>query len=69
MATFVSRFFVSHRNGSAHTVINRGPGEIFNFREQTLKMEADDAPGQGLQSAIKKKNQTNFSIKLWVFQF
>jgi hypothetical protein len=27
--------------------------KIFNFREQTLKMGANDAPGQGLQSALK----------------
>jgi hypothetical protein len=27
--------------------------KIFNFREHTLKMEENDAPGQGLQYALK----------------
>ena len=38
--------------------------KIFNFREQTLKMVANDAPGQGLKYALKNKHQTNFSKKL-----
>jgi hypothetical protein len=28
--------------------------KIFNFREQTLKMGANDVPGSGLQYALKK---------------
>jgi hypothetical protein len=36
--------------------------KIFNFREQTLKMGANDAPGQGIQSALKKTR-----IKLFFF--
>jgi len=43
--------------------------KIFNFCEQTLKMGANDAPGQGLQSAPKNRHQTKFLRKLWVFQF
>jgi hypothetical protein len=55
-------------------VLNGGSGElqlykIFNFREQTLKMGANDAPaGQPSQSAIKNKHRTKFLRKLWVFQ-
>ena len=33
---------------------------------QTLKMAANDASGQGLQSAPKNRHQNNFSRKLWV---
>ena len=32
-------------------------------------MGANDAPGQGLQSATKNRHQTNFLRKLWAFQF
>ena len=43
--------------------------KIFNFREHTLKMEENDALGQGLQYALKNKHRTKFLRKLWVFQF
>ena len=36
------------------------------FCEQTLKMDANDASGQGLQSARKNRHQHKFSRKLWV---
>ena len=39
---------------------------FFSFCEQTLKMAANDASGQGLQSAPKNMHQNNFSRKLWV---
>ena len=39
---------------------------FFSFCEQTLKMAANDASGQGLQSAPKNRHQNNFSRKLWV---
>ena len=34
--------------------------EIFSFCEQTLKMAANDASGQGLQSALRNKHQNIF---------
>ena len=40
--------------------------KIFSFCEQTLKMAANDASGQGLQSVQKNRHQNNFSRKLWV---
>ena len=43
--------------------------KIFNFREQTLQMGENDAPGQGLQYALKTRHQTDFLRKLWAFQF
>jgi hypothetical protein len=43
--------------------------KTFNFREHTLKMGANDAPGQGLQPVLKNKHRTKFLRKLWVFQF
>ena len=43
--------------------------KIFNFRKQTLQMGENDAPGQGLQYALKNRHQTNFLRKLWAFQF
>jgi hypothetical protein len=33
--------------------------KIFNFREHTLKMEENDAPGQGLQSVFFLKKQAS----------
>ena len=36
---------------------------FFSFCEQTLKMAANDASGQGLQSAQKNRHQNNFSRK------
>jgi hypothetical protein len=42
------------------------PFFFFSFFEQTLKMAANDASGQRLQSAPKNRHQNNFSRKLWV---
>ena len=39
-----------------------------SFYEQTLKMAANDASGQGLQSAIKNKHQNIFLRKLQAFE-
>ena len=36
--------------------------KIFSFCEQTLKMGANDASGQGLQYALKNRRQNNFSV-------
>ena len=38
--------------------------KIFSFWEQTLQMGTNDASGQGLQSALKIKRQTNFFGKI-----
>ena len=42
--------------------------KIFTFCEQTLKMGANDASGQGLQSALKNKHQNIFLRKLQAFE-
>jgi hypothetical protein len=42
--------------------------KIFYFCEQTLKIGANDAPGQGLQTAQKTGIKLIFLRKLWVFQ-
>ena len=42
--------------------------KIFSFCEQTLKMGANDASGQGIQSALKNKHQNIFSRKLQAFE-
>ena len=42
--------------------------KIFSFCEQTLKMGANDASGQGLQSALKNRHQNIFLRKLQAFE-
>ena len=42
--------------------------KIFSFCEQTLKMGANDASGQGLQSALKNMHQNIFLRKLQAFE-
>ena len=42
--------------------------KIFSFCEQTLEMGANDASGQGLQSALKNRHQNIFLRKLQVFE-
>jgi hypothetical protein len=37
---------------------------FFSFCKQTLKMGANDASGQGLQSTVKIRRQTNFFKKI-----
>ena len=55
---------LNQRIGRKHSAKNNTPRasqilshKIFSFCEQTLKMGANDASGQGLQSALKKRHQ------------
>ena len=42
--------------------------KIFSFCEQTLQMGANDASGQGLQSALKNRHQNIFLRRLHAFE-